>query len=174
MMNTRLNSNRFNVRQMMVFVGLLCVWFACLSRGNHLVGTIGFPVFGILSGLTLLLVGNLVLRWDRHHPAYRMFACLVTCVVALVIVFPIEVFPDLRYYAKTRERQHLANSLQDSLIVDPRFEAISVTFIDPPLQKGEWLQVTGQVSSERAKAELLQILEAADDWYIKLNIRVEE
>lgn len=92
--------------------------------------------------------------------------------MAIAVLFPASFLPNYHHLAANQVRHRLARSLQYRFMADPRFEKVTLTYVDPPDQKGEWLQVYGSVPSEPAKAELRQELEAADRWFVQLNVNI--
>lgn len=161
-----------NIRKVAVVSSLAGLWCVSIVRGNNLLGREGIPLFVLASGGAIVLLGRMLLGWNRYTLFSRLVMCGVVAVVGYSIVFPSHVMRDYAFFAETQRHCRRAAALQRELSADAKYRFVSVTYIDPFPGKGEWLEVQGRVPNEMAKAELVRIVEQADSWHVKWNVSI--
>tara|TARA_R110002111_G_scaffold119393_1_gene182312 strand:- start:40 stop:558 length:519 start_codon:yes stop_codon:yes gene_type:complete len=148
------------------------VCFASLAYlGFYLFGPGGAITFGALFGLATFLAASLVCRWNTVNKRDRYMSI---CAVLLAISGGIYVaYVDYGWgFHLTRQKMRDAVRLQAEFIDDPRFERISIIYVDPPRMKGEWLSVSGTVRSDGDLNALHAMLDDDDKWFVKWDVTV--
>jgi len=163
---------KFSIRQLLLVVLLCCLWFAAMARGKYLVGTAGISFFGWFSGITLLLVGLLLLRWCKFNNISRTAFILVIVCSSYPLVFPSQAWSNYSFHARTQQYNRKAKRLQAHLNKDPRFATITVDYDDSIYRKGDYILVSGSVETEQTKRDLEQAIRNFDLWYIEWRVTI--
>ncbi|TWT78615.1 hypothetical protein CA13_00110 [Planctomycetes bacterium CA13] len=148
-----------------VFVALL------IYLGYYIFGPGGAISFGAFFGLAAFLAASLVCRWDTAAKRDRLMS---VCAVMLAVSGGLYVaYVDYGWgFHLTRQKMRDANQLQTQFDADTRFRRISISYVDPARQKGEWLSVSGRVRSDADLAALHKLIDDDDKWFIKWDVAI--
>ena len=164
---------RFSIRQLLLYVTALSVWFGVLAQAYDDVGWGGVFAFGFLFGLPIFAIVQSVPRWSGWRAMQRA-VCIVAVSISLATAFSAATY----VYANDIHRYHQfareANRLNDKFLSDPRFSAVYVTHEPPPnrSRKRAWLWIHGTVADQESLDALREIVGNSERWSDVWEVRV--
>lgn len=147
------------------------VWASIVYAGYFLFGPHGAIGFGALFGIAITFTANLVNRWPEVKPSDRLMSiCAISFALAGGFYLA---YVDYGWgFHKTRAKMRDARRLQSEFHTDPRFNRVSISYEDPPRQKGEWLSVSGNVPTETDLETLRKIIDDDEKWFVEWDVTI--